>query len=88
MEDATQQVLGSKALWGRVGYSGEAHAPAEGTYTGIDAVNLRYTTTNDSGDFPKPGKDAPLSNLVPLMMAALYEVGFAWEAGPLSSWSN
>ncbi len=86
MEEA--KVLGTRALWGRVGYNGEAHAPVEGTYQGIDAVNLRYTTRNDSGDFPMPGKDAPLANLVPLVMAALYEVGFAWEAGPLTSWSN
>ena len=86
--DNTEQVLGSKALWGRVGYAGQAHAPMQGTYPGIDAIGLRYTTVQDSGPHPMPGGGAELANLVPLMMAALYEVGFAWEAGPLTSWSN
>lgn len=83
-----EQVLGNRALWGRVGYQGDAHAPTPGTYAGIDALNLRYTTTNDSGAYPMPGEGSPLANLTPLVAAALYEVGFAWEAGPLSTWSN
>lgn len=87
MEKA-ERVLGNRALWGRVGYTGDAHAPAQGTYAGIDALGLNYTTTQDSGDFPRPGEGSPLSNLTPLVMAALYEVGFAWEAGPLTTWSN
>jgi hypothetical protein len=86
--DKTEQVLGSKAFWGRVGYTGDAHAPVEGTYPGIDAVSLLYTSVQDSGSHPMPGDGAQLANLVPLMMAALYDVGFAWEAGPLTSWSN
>ena len=86
--EESQQLLGSRAFWGRVGYTGEAHAPVEGTYPGIDAVALRYTTVNDSGPHPMPGEGAQLANLVPLVMAALYDVGFAWEAGPLTSWSN
>ena len=35
-----------------------------------------------------PGTGAQLANLIPLVMAALYDIGFAWEAGPLTSWSN
>jgi hypothetical protein len=81
-----KEVLGSKALWRSVGYTGEAFAPAEGTYAGIDAVNLRYTTTQDSGAHPTTGP--ALGNLYPLVAAALYETGFAWEAGPLDTWSN
>lgn len=88
MEKTTQNVLGDKALWGSVGYTGTAHAPAEGTYPGIDALNLRYTTVADSGVFPTTGNGAALANLSPLVMAALYDIGFAWEAGPTTSWSN
>lgn len=86
--DKTEQVLGDKAQWGQVGYTGDAHAPSQGTYPGIDAIGLMYTTVQDSGSHPMPGPGAELANLVPLMMAALYEVGFAWEAGPLTTWSN
>lgn len=86
--DNAEQVLGERARWGRVGYSGDAHAPAPGTYQGIDALGLRYAAVEDSGAHPMPGDGDELANLVPLVMAALYEVGFAWEAGPLSSWSN
>ena len=84
----SEQMLGDRALWGKVGYTGEAHAPAQGTYPGVDAIGLRYTTEQDSGDYPKPGPGAALANLTPLIMAALNEVGFAWEAGPLTTWSN
>lgn len=83
-----ERLLGEKAFWGRVGYTGKAYAPAPGTYLGIDALGLRYTTVQDSGEYPLPGDGAPLANLRPLITAALYEVGFAWEAGPLTSWSN
>ncbi|HEX9775034.1 MAG TPA: hypothetical protein VGB83_05595 [Actinomycetota bacterium] len=88
MKKATEQVLGDKAQWGFVGYAGEAHMPANGTYPGIDAMSLRYTTQHDSGAYPMPGERSPLANLTPLIMAALNDVGFAWEAGPLSTWSN
>lgn len=86
MEKA-DQVLGDQAVWGGVGYSGTMHAPAQGTYPGIDALALNYTTVDDSGAYPSVG-DGSIANLRPLIMAALYEVGFAWEAGPLTSWSN
>ena len=84
----TDQVLGTRALWGKVGYAGEAYAPSEGTYPGIDAIGLLWTTVADSGTHPMPGSGAELANLTPLVMAALYDIGFAWEAGPLTSWSN
>jgi hypothetical protein len=86
--EKSEQVLGDRARWGKVGYAGAAHAPAAETYPGIDALSLRYTTTEDSGRYPVSGSGAELANLVPLIMAALYDVGFAWEAGPLTSWSN
>ena len=83
-----RNLLGDRAVWGSVGYSGDAHAPAEGTYAGIDAVRVAYTTIADSGPHPLPGHGAPLANLAPLIIAALYDAGFAFEAGPLSTWSN
>lgn len=78
--------LGNRALWGWVGYWGECFAPAEGTYAGVDALRLAYTTVADSGAHPRSG--VKLANLFPLIAAALYEAGFALEAGPLSTWSN
>lgn len=86
--DKAEQVLGNRARWGKVGYTGDAYVAVEGTYPGIDAHGLRYTTLQDSGAHPMPGDGAPLANLTPLIMAALHDVGFAWEAGPLASWSN
>lgn len=80
------KVLGERARWGQVGYSGEPFAPADGTYAGIDPLKLLYTTHEDSGFHPRSG--AELKNLYPLIAAALYEIGFAWEAGPLDTWSN
>ena len=86
--ERTRDVLGDRALWGKVGYTGEAHAPAMGTYLGIDALALNYTTEADSGAYARPGAGDDLANLVPLVMAALYECAFSWEAGPLTTWSN
>lgn len=79
-------LLGTRARWGRVGYAGTPFAPARGTYRGIDARELRYTTVSDSGAYPRAG--AALANLYPLIVAALYDIGFAVELGPLSSWRN
>lgn len=78
--------LGDTAVWGRVGYAGEAHAPPPGAYVGIDAARMAYTSVADSGPHPCAGRD--LANLHPLVAAALYEAGFALEAGPLSTWRN
>lgn len=79
-------VLGAKARWGLVGYDGDAHAPARGTYLGIDPAAARYTTFEDSGAHPRGGP--AMANLHALVAACLYEVGFACEFGPLSTWSN
>jgi hypothetical protein len=85
----TKNALGNQAVWGRVGYAGEAFAPAEGTYAGVTASGLNYTHVNDSGLTPMPGtKGAPLANLMPMILGAMWEAAFAAEAGPLSTWSN
>ena len=79
-------VLGSRARWGRVGYAGQAFAPAVGTYEGIGGARARLTTVADSG---RSGTTkAPLANLYPLIAAALFETAFASEAGPLATWRN
>lgn len=80
------ETLGDRAAWRAVGYAGEAFAPARRTYAGVDGVRLNYTAAADSGAHPAPG--AALANLYPLIAAALYEAGFALEAGPLSTWSS
>ena len=85
-ETEIRKALGTKALWGRVGYNGTAFAPALSTYAGVDAERLAYTSVADSGQHPKRGRG--LANLYPLIAAALYEAAFAAELGPLSSWSN
>src|SRR5687768_10937764 len=76
-------VLGRRACWGQVGYAGQAHAPALGSYAGIDPVRPMLTTIADSGR--TPNQRAALANLHPLIAAALFEAGFAAEAGPLST---
>lgn len=80
------KALGSLAVWGSVGYEGRVWAPVAGSYAGVDATQLNYTTTADSGSHPRSGSG--LANLFPLVAAALYEVGFANELGALSTWSN
>jgi hypothetical protein len=77
------QTLGSKAFWGRVGYAGEPFAPSPSTYAGVSLAAVM--TVADSGRLDGRGA---LANLLPLVAAALYESGFASEAGPLSTWSN
>lgn len=79
-------LLGEKAAWGRVGYTGQPFAPASGTYQGVDVIALAYTSVADSGQHPRSGRE--LANLFPLIAASLYEAGFAREFGPLSTWSN
>jgi hypothetical protein len=79
-------VLGERARWGSVGYSGDGFAPAPATYGAINATRVRLTTVADSG---RAGDSREtLINLYPLAAAALYEVAFACEAGPLSTWRN
>jgi hypothetical protein len=79
------RVLGERARWGRVGYAGSAFAPAQQTYPGINATRVKLTTVADSGRALHP---AALVNLYPLAAAALYEIAFAREAGPLDTWRN
>jgi hypothetical protein len=79
-------ILGERARWGRVGYSGTAFAPAPGTYRGINATRVKLSTVADSGRFQS--QKSTLVNLYPLAAAALYEVAFASELGPLATWNN
>ena len=72
-----------QATGSRIGYQGEGFAPAPGTYLGINPFG--FFSLEDTGiTEPTPA----LRALAPLIAAALYETGFAWEAGPLSTWSN
>jgi hypothetical protein len=48
-----------------------------------DLSHCAYTTPSDSG--PPPALPATIGSL---LAAALDEVAFCWEAGPLSTWSN
>lgn len=79
-------VLGDRARWGKVGYAGAGFAPALGTYPGLNAARAALTTIADSGRAPQDRQH--LANLYPLAAAALYEVAFAREAGPLATWRN
>ena len=79
------RLLGERARWGRVGYAGAAFAPAQETYKGTSATRIRLTSVADSGRGPEKPY---IANLYPLVAAALYELAFAREAGPLSTWCN
>lgn len=82
--------VAKRALWGRIGYVGEAFAALDGTYEGVRISPLNYLTSQDSGD-ARLGRTHPaqFGNVAPLMMAALWEAAFAREAGgPLSTWEN
>jgi hypothetical protein len=82
----TQIWLGDRAVVGKVGYAGPFHIPAPETYAGIDVLRLNFATVEDTGiDLTA---DAPIANLHLLMAAALWDLAFAREAGPLSTWSN
>jgi hypothetical protein len=73
----------------QVRYSGNAFAPAAGTYRVADLRSFNFTTLADSGYAPTPvGRVADLGPLAPLVLAALWEAAFAYEAGPLSTWQN
>jgi hypothetical protein len=79
-------ILGDRARWGKVGYSGQGFAPTPGTYRGMNATRVALTTIADSGRCPVDRQG--FANLYPLAAAALYEVAFALEAGPLATWRN
>lgn len=82
------EVLGERARWRGVAYSGAAFAPSDRTYAGINPRTLNYTHRADSGRFPGAFSGGALANLVPLVLAAMWESAFVREAGPLSTWSN
>jgi hypothetical protein len=73
----------------RIDYVGAAFAPAPGTYGLLNTANTtraRLTTIQDSG---RAGDlRGQMRLLHPLMAAAMYEMAFALEAGPLSTWAN
>ena len=70
-------------------YTGKAFAPATGSYLIGDTASLNLSTRHDSGYAPTPiGRITDLGSIAPLALAALWEVAFAYEAGPLSTWSN
>ena len=74
---------------GFVRYVGEAFAPAARTYRTASMRTLNLTTLADSGYAPTPvNRVAELGAVAPLALAALWESAFAFEAGPLSTWSN
>ena len=60
--------------------------PAQGTYRGVDPTRAFITTVQDSGR-ARAVREA-IAELSPFIAAALYEVAFCWEAGPLSTWRN
>ena len=87
---AKGKALGKRALWGRVGYVGEAFAAIDGTYPGVKISPLNYVTKADAGVGPMANAHpSSYGNLIPLVLAALWEASFAHECGkPLSTWSN
>ena len=72
-----------------VRYSGGAFAPATGTYRGVDTPAMNFSTTEDSGCAQRAvDRISALGAAAPLALAAMWEAGFALEAGPLSTWRN
>ena len=72
-----------------VSYRGEPFAPAGGTYRAVSTRSLNLTTVVDSGYGPSAiDRIAALGSLGPLALSAIWEAGFAFEAGPLSTWNN
>lgn len=72
-----------------IGYRGEPFAPPTCAYPAVSARALNLTTVADSGYAPSATERlADLGSLGPLALAALWEAGFALEAGPLSTWDN
>lgn len=83
-----QTPLSSNALR-VVSYRGEPFAPAPSTYSAVSVRSLNLTTIADSGYGPSAtARLADLGALGPLALAAIWEAGFAFEAGPLATWDN
>jgi hypothetical protein len=73
----------------RIRYVGDVFAPAAATYPGVGPAGLELTTVADGGAPESEIDRLTLYGAVaPLVLAALWESGFALEAGPLSTWSN
>jgi hypothetical protein len=82
-----------KTRTGRLGrtvwYEGDAFAPPASAYVAADMRTFPFSTLADSGYAPTAiARVAELGALAPLAIAALWESAFAYEAGPLSTWSN
>lgn len=87
--DRARKTRSPAALTQNVRYSGAAFAPPAETYPTADLRSFNLTTLADSGYAPAPiNRVADLGALAPLALAALWESAFAFEAGPLSTWSN
>jgi len=71
-----------------VRYTGDAFAPASRTYLIADMKTFNLTTLADSGCAPSAIGVFELGSIAPLALAAMWEAAFAFEAGPLSTWSN
>ncbi len=72
-----------------VRYVGKSFTPATDSYRLGDTRSLNLSTQHDSGYAPTPvGRINDLGVIAPLALAALWEAAFAYEAGPLSTWSN
>jgi hypothetical protein len=87
--DATNKVRRSSKNDQPVRYAGNAFAPAACTYVAADMRAFPFSTQADGGYEPSAvARIAGLGALAPLAIAALWESAFAYEAGPLSTWSN
>ena len=87
--DATKKTQSFSLGTRTVHYEGDAFAPAANTYLAADMRTFPLTTLADSGYQPSATvRVAELGALAPLAIAALWESAFAYEAGPLSTWSN
>lgn len=73
--DATQGRLTS-----RIGFIGAAELPPPGTYM-FEPDQVRWAPVWDAGE-------VALDTIEPLIRAALCDLAFASEAGPLTTWSN
>ena len=72
-----------------VRYTGKTFTPATGSYLLGDSAAPTLSTRHDSGYASGPiRRVSDLGSLAPLALAALWEAAFAYEAGPLSTWSN
>jgi hypothetical protein len=87
--DSSNEIDAAKPNVRLVHYRGVAFAPAACTYVAADMKRFPFSTLADSGYEPSATvRVAALGAVAPLAIAALWESAFAFEAGPLSTWSN